>query len=637
MTDYGFVRVGAAIPTVSVANPAYNVEQLCKMADEAYQSGIAITVFPELCVTGCTCGDLFLQSTLLRETENAVFHFTRHTASTDNIFIIGMPLEVNGALYNCAAVIQSGHILGIVPKIITAEQPYKFVSGKHLTRESICYAGQQVPIGRYLLFDTSLYRFAVEFGEELGCPTPPSSHLALSGAELIFCLASAVEMVGNQSYRRMLIMQQSGRTHCGYTYCSCGFGESTTDAVYGNSAFIAENSHILCESERFALGQQLIYNDIDIDRLHTERRRNASFAFAQQNLKEEITHIQVQPVSPSGKILVRTFSPTPFIPKDETLESHCNEVLSIQAAGLAKRLHHIHADKVVIGISGGLDSTLALLVCVLTFDKLAIPRQGIIGITMPGFGTTDRTYSNALTLMRELGITLREISIKEACIQHFHDIGHDISVHDTTYENSQARERTQLLMDVANKENAIVIGTGDLSELALGWATYNGDHMSMYGVNAGVPKTLVKHLVQWYAYHHCEGVVRSTLLDIVNTPISPELIPAKEDGSIKQKTEDLVGPYELHDFFIYHFLRSCYIPEKIYYLACQTFAGRFDNATIKHWLQTFLRRFFNQQFKRSCMPDGPMVGSVSLSPRTSWQMPSDAMATAWLNNLNKEE
>lgn len=635
MTDYGFIRVGAGIPTVSVANPIYNVEQLCKMADQAHLTDVEITVFPELCITGCTCGDLFLQTTLLREAENAVVHFAKHTNDTDNIYIIGIPIEICGGLYDCAAVLQSGHIMGIVPKLYTVA-PYKFTSGKHLSTNHISYAGQQVPIGSSLLFEMPHCRFGIEFGDELACPTPPSTHLALQGADLIFCLAATIESASKQYYQRILVKQQSGCTHSGYIYCSCGFGESTTDVVYGSSAFIAENSHILCESERFSVEPQLIYNDIDIDRLRTERRRNASFAMAQQNIEKVTRNIPLPAIEHTSETLVRTFSPTPFIPQGNALEAHCSEVLSIQVAGLAKRLNHIHGKKIIIGISGGLDSTLALLVCALTFDKLSLSRQGIIGITMPGFGTTDRTYNNAITLMRELNITLREISIKEACIQHFSDIGHDIRVHDTTYENSQARERTQLLMDVANKENAIVIGTGDLSELALGWATYNGDHMSMYGVNAGVPKTLVKYLVQWYAYHHCEGIVRSTLLDIANTPISPELIPAQEDGSIKQKTEDLVGPYELHDFFIYHFLRSCYTPEKIFYLARHTFADRFDEATIKHWLQTFLRRFFSQQFKRSCMPDGPKVGSVSLSPRGEWQMPSDTAAAIWLARTEQE-
>jgi NAD+ synthase (glutamine-hydrolysing) len=496
--------------------------------------------------------------------------------------------------------------------------------------DNILYAGQSVHIGSYQIFHTGRYAFGVEICEDLWSVTPPSSALALQGAEIIFNLSASDEVTGKHEYLRSLIKQQSARCMAGYVYTSSGYGESTTDLVFAGKALVAENGAMIAEGQRFCFDAQLVCSEIDLDKLRMERRGNTTFATAQADLYPKATHIYTAPITEREGVLTRHFAQLPFVPQGIELDNHCNEVFNIQSVALAKRLTHIHCTKVVIGISGGLDSTLALLASVRTFDCLQLSRTGIIGVTMPGFGTTDRTYQNALDLMRLLGITIREISIKEACIQHFKDIEHDITVHDTTYENSQARERTQLLMDVANRENAIVIGTGDLSELALGWATYNGDHMSMYGMNAGIPKTLVRHLVQWEAEHNYTDDIRAILLDIVNTPISPELIPAKEDGTIKQKTEDLVGPYELHDFFIYHFLRSGYRPKKIYYLACLTFEGLYDWAVIKKWLTTFFRRFFQQQFKRSCLPDGPKVGSVSLSPRGDWRMPSDASSASWL-------
>ena len=639
--QHGFIKVGAAVPVVSVADPKYNVDQLIALAKQAHDEGAEITVFPELCITGYTCGDLFTQQTLLQGAEEGVKRFAEATSEYDNIYIVGAPVYVYGALYNCALVVQRGKILGIIAKCYIPNygefnERRWFSTGYNLrTEENILYAGQSVHIGSYQIFHTGRYAFGVEICEDLWSVTPPSSALALQGAEIIFNLSASDEVTGKHDYLRSLIAQQSARCMAGYVYSSCGFGESTTDLVFSGKAFVAENGAILNEAKRFCFDAQMLYSEIDLDKLRMERRGNTTFATAQADLYPKATHVHTAPITEKEATLTRSYSRLPFVPQGDVLDAHCNEILNTQVAALAKRLTHIHCSKVVIGISGGLDSTLALLATVRTFDRIKLPRTGIIGITMPGFGTTDRTYQNALSMMEHLGITMQEISIKDACIQHFSDIGHDINVHDTTYENGQARERTQLLMDVANRENAIVIGTGDLSELALGWATYNGDHMSMYGINAGIPKTLVRHLVEWEATNNYEGDIRRILLDVVNTPISPELIPAKEDGTIKQKTEDLVGPYELHDFFIYHFMRSGYTPSKIFYLACRTFEGEYDKATIKKWLTTFFRRFFQQQFKRSCLPDGPKVGSVSLSPRGDWRMPSDASAAQWLKECEE--
>ena len=639
--QHGFIKVGAAVPVVSVADPKYNVDQLIALAKQAHDEGAEITVFPELCITGYTCGDLFTQQTLLQGAEEGVKRFAEATSEYDNVYIVGAPVYVYGALYNCALVVQRGKILGIIAKCYIPNygefnERRWFSTGYNLrTEENILYAGQSVHIGSYQIFHTGRYAFGVEICEDLWSVTPPSSALALQGAEIIFNLSASDEVTGKHDYLRSLIAQQSARCMAGYVYSSCGFGESTTDLVFSGKAFVAENGAILNEAKRFCFDAQMLYSEIDLDKLRMERRGNTTFATAQADLYPKATHVHTAPITEKEATLTRSYSRLPFVPQGDVLDAHCNEILNTQVAALAKRLTHIHCSKVVIGISGGLDSTLALLATVRTFDRIKLPRTGIIGITMPGFGTTDRTYQNALSMMEHLGITMQEISIKDACIQHFSDIGHDINVHDTTYENGQARERTQLLMDVANRENAIVIGTGDLSELALGWATYNGDHMSMYGINAGIPKTLVRHLVEWEATNNYEGDIRRILLDVVNTPISPELIPAKEDGTIKQKTEDLVGPYELHDFFIYHFMRSGYTPSKIFYLACRTFEGEYDQATIKKWLTTFFRRFFQQQFKRSCLPDGPKVGSVSLSPRGDWRMPSDASAAQWLKECEE--
>ena len=472
-------------------------------------------------------------------------------------------------------------------------------------------------------------KFGVEICEDVWAPIPPSNNLALAGADIILNLSASDELIGKHDYLRSLLAQQSARTIGGYVYASCGFGESTQDVVYGGNAMIFENGKLLVEGERFSFQPQIRMCQIDVEKLRTERRQNTTFINAQRGA--HALNIPAKAVAPKDFVLTRDIDAHPFIPKSGDMQTRCEEILSIQVAGLAKRLYHINAKTAVIGISGGLDSTLALLVTVKAFDKLGLERKGIVGVTMPGFGTTDRTYNNAIKLMQTLGVTIREISIAKAVTQHFEDIGHDMKLHDITYENSQARERTQILMDVANQVNGIVVGTGDLSELALGWATYNGDHMSMYGVNAGVPKTLIRYLVSYVAGE----MATETLLDIVDTPISPELIPADEQGRIKQKTEDLVGPYELHDFFIYYFLRYGFGPAKIYIMAQKAFKDAYDDETIKKWLKTFCRRFFTQQFKRSCLPDGPKVGSVSLSPRGDWRMPSDASSALWISECEK--
>ena len=638
---YGFVKVAAAIPAVKVADCKFNAQQIDTQIAIADGKGVQIIVFPELCITGYTCADLFGQTLLLEEAEIALMQIMNNTRQMDIISIVGMPLVVNGTLMNCAVALQKGKILGIVPKTYlpnhkeNAEARW-FSSASDHTETNIRFCGQNVPLGTNLLFDTAETCFGIEMGEDVWAPVPPSSNLSLKGAEIIFNTAAVTESIGKQTYLRTLLSQQSARCLGGYVFSSCGFGESTTDVVFGGNGLIYENGTLLTASERFSLKEQLIISEIDVERIRNERRNNTTFSANMAKYKDQpAIHIGTELVNQRDLILTRPIEAHPFVPQGDALNQRCEEIFEIQVMGLAKRLIHTNCKTVVVGISGGLDSTLALLVCVKTFDKLGLPRKGIVGITMPGFGTTDRTYNNALHLMSSLGITIHEISIKEACIQHFKDIDHDMTKHDVTYENSQARERTQILMDFANKVNALVIGTGDLSELALGWATYNGDHMSMYGVNGSIPKTLVKYLVNWVALNGVDYESRNTLLDIVDTPISPELIPADEQGNIKQKTEDLVGPYELHDFFIYHFLRFGFRPSKIYFLACTAFRGTYNEETIKKWLTTFCRRFFQQQFKRSCLPDGPKVGSVGLSPRGDWRMPSDACATLWLKECEE--
>ena len=639
--NYGFVKVAAAVPLVQVADCFYNIEKIEGLMRQASEKGVQIIAFPELSVTGYTCLDLFAQQTLLDGAEEALLQLVSNTADLDILTIVGVPLRTENRLINAAVVFQKGAIRGVVPK--TYLPNYKefqeqrwFTSATELRESTISIGKEEYPMGSHLLFRSGRLTAGIEICEDLWVPVPPSSLLTMEGANIIFNLSASNELIGKHAYLRSLICQQSARCMAGYVYASSGFGESSTDLVFAGNGIIAENGNLLAESPRFMMEEQLVISEIDIDTLQNDRQVNTSFMYGTSGLpKEKAQVVDFQVRIPDGFSLTRPVDPHPFTPSGEALKERCEEIFHIQVAGLAKRLVHAHAQTAVVGISGGLDSTLALLVTVMTFDALKMPRGQIIGITMPGFGTTDRTYTNACDLIRSLGVTLKEIPIKEACLQHFRDIDHDPSVHDVTYENSQARERTQLLMDVANQKNGLVIGTGDLSELALGWATYNGDHMSMYGVNGSIPKTLVKYLVEWVANHKVDDASRLTLLDIVDTPISPELIPADENGNIKQKTEDLVGPYELHDFFLYHFLRFGSHPSKIYFLAQKAFAGIYDNATVKKWLYTFCRRFFQQQFKRSCLPDGPKVGSVSLSPRGDWRMPSDAVSRLWLEEIER--
>ena len=628
---YGFVKVAAAVPAIKVADVDYNVQQIESLLAQAEGKGVEMMVTPELCLTGYTCQDLFREQLLLDKVEEGIVQLLDFTRKLDTILIVGAPVCINALLYNCAVIIQRGTVLGVVPKTYLPNygefyEKRWFASAQDLNPTDIYLAGSPVHVSdEPILFTTGDgVQFGVEICEDVWAPIPPSNNLALAGADIILNLSASDELIGKHNYLCSLLAQQSARTISGYVYASSGFGESTQDVVYGGNAMIFENGKLLVEGERFSLQPQIRITQIDVERLRTERRQNTTFINAQRGAHG--LHVAAKAVAPRDFELIRDIDPHPFIPQEADMQTACEEILNIQVAGLAKRLYHINAQKAVVGISGGLDSTLALLVTVKAFDKLGLDRKGIIGITMPGFGTTDRTYNNAMKLMQTLGVTIREISIAKAVTQHFEDIGHDLNVHDVTYENSQARERTQILMDVANQVNGLVVGTGDLSELALGWATYNGDHMSMYGVNAGVPKTLIRYLVSYVAGE----MATDTLLDIIDTPISPELIPADEHGHIKQKTEDLVGPYELHDFFIYYFLRYGFGPKKIFVMAQNAFKNTYDDETIKKWLTTFCRRFFTQQFKRSCLPDGPKVGSVSLSPRGDWRMPSDASYTLWV-------
>ena len=640
---FGFVKVAAAIPAVKVADCRFNAQQTETQIAVADGRGAQVVIFPELNLTGYSCGDLFGQQILLEQAELALMQVMNNTRQLDIISIVGMPVMANSTLLNCAVVFQKGKILGAVPK--TYLPNYKefyehrwFASAEaHPDTLTVRLCGQTVSVSANLLFDTPDVCFGIEICEDVWAPIPPSSELALKGAEVIFNMSADTENISKHQYLRSLLAQQSARCLAGYVFASSGFGESTTDVVFAGNAMIYENGTLLAEADRFSFDEQLVMSEIDVEHLRAERLGNTTFAASVQKYGQSpALHVITEQVQGRGLALTRPVEAHPFIPSGgQLLDERCEEIFSIQVAGLAKRLVHTGCRTVVVGISGGLDSTLALLVCVKAFDKLGLPRKGVVGITMPGFGTTDRTYGNALSLMGSLQVTCKEISIKDACIQHFQDIGQDMSLHDVTYENGQARERTQILMDYANKVGGLVIGTGDLSELALGWATYNGDHMSMYGVNVSIPKTLVRYLVNWVAQTGVDMLSRNTLLDIIDTPISPELIPADESGNIWQKTEDLVGPYELHDFFLYHFLRFGSRPAKIFYLAEMAFKGVYDSTTIKKWLTVFFRRFFSQQFKRSCLPDGPKVGSVSLSPRGDWRMPSDASAALWLKECEE--
>ncbi len=643
--ENGFIKVASAVPSVKVADCEYNVQQIENIIAQAEGKGVEVIVFPELSITGYTCQDLFRQSLLLEQAETSVLMLLDFTRNLDIVCIVGLPVVVGDVLLNCAAVIQKGDLLGLVPKtyLPNYSEFYEkrwFASSQDLQPTEIRFAGNTVLVTpQPTLFRTcDGVLFGIEICEDVWAPAPPSNVLALAGADIIFNLSASDELIGKHAYLKSLLSQQSARTISGYVYSGCGFGESSQDMVYAGNSLVYENGHLIAEGERFSLAPQTVITQIDVEKLRSERRTNSTYVNAQRGHSARI--VNAHGVSMRDFELLRDVEPHPFIPKTADMEQSCDEIFSIQVAGLAKRLVHTGCKTVVLGISGGLDSTLALLVCVKTFDKLGRDRKGIVGVTMPGFGTTDRTHSNAVDLMHALGVTSMEISISDSVRQHFKDIGQDMAVHDVTYENSQARERTQILMDLSNKLGGMVVGTGDLSELALGWATYNGDHMSMYGVNAGIPKTLIKYLVEFVASKVDESS-RSTLYDILDTPVSPELIPADENGNISQKTEELVGPYELHDFFLYNILRFGFRPRKIFMLARRAFDGShegasfYDDDTIKKWLKTFLRRFFAQQFKRSCLPDGPKVGSVSLSPRGDWRMPSDASASLWLKECEQ--
>lgn len=641
---YGFVNVAAAIPSVRVGDPMHNAAETVRLMDEAMRRQVEAVVFPELGLTGYSCQDLFHDRTLIDNAMDALEKVLEDTADNPVAAIVGVPILAGDALLNCAVVIQLGEVKGVVVKtyLPNYNEFYEkrwFVSSKDLKPIDVYIGDELVHISATpQVFNAFNFKFGVELCEDVWAVTPPSDDLARAGANVIFNLSASNDLIGKHNYLKSLLQQQSARTISCYVYASCGYGESTQDVVYGGNALIYDNGRLVAESERFSMEPQLLVAQVDVDRLTGERSANTTFACSPY--MGDVSVVDIHEINQTREI-VCDIDPLPFIPKSGDMAASCEEILNIQTMGLARRIDHTHARSVVVGISGGLDSTLALLVAVRAFDRLGRDRNGIVGVTMPGFGTTDRTHDNAVGLMRSLGVTAREISIAASVRQHFDDIGHDMANHDVTYENSQARERTQILMDLANKEGGFVVGTGDLSELALGWATYNGDHMSMYGVNAGVPKTLIKHLVRYVAMTGVDESSRSTLLDIIDTPISPELIPADERGRISQKTEDLVGPYELHDFFLYHYLRFGFHPAKIFLMACRAFdgrhseAGRYDKATIKRWLSTFFRRFFAQQFKRSCLPDGPKVGSVSLSPRGDWRMPSDAAAAAWLEECEK--
>ena len=629
-----FLKVAAATPDIRVADPDYNTEQIIECMQKANTEHAKLLVLPELCLTGYTCQDLFLQERLLQGAKDALMKLVKESASLDAIFFVGLPFEILGKLYNVAAVFSHGEVLGLVPKSYLPNynefyEARHFVSGAELATEVVLPDGSCVPADRDLLFvceQMPKLRIGVELCEDLWTPNPPSISHALAGASVLVNLSASNELTGKDSYRRELVSGQSARLLAAYIYASAGEGESTQDLVFSGHNIIAENGQILAESKRF--GHGILYSEIDVERLCAQRRRMTTFVTEDQTHTEILFSLKIEETK-----LTRFIDPAPFVPTDrQNREKRCDEILMIQAMGLKKRLEHTGANAVV-GISGGLDSTLALLVTVRAFDLCGRDHKGITAVTMPGFGTTDRTYDNAVKLIQSLGAEFVEVDICQSVNVHFSDIGQDPSVHDVTYENSQARERTQILMDIANKKNALVIGTGDLSELALGWATYNGDHMSMYAVNASVPKTLVRHLVRYYADTCEDKQLSDTLYDVLDTPVSPELLPP-EDGKISQKTEDLVGPYELHDFFLYYMLRQGFSPAKIYRLAKIAFAGTYEDAFILKWLKTFCRRFFAQQFKRSCLPDGPKVGSVAVSPRGDLRMPSDACATLWMEELN---
>ena len=633
---HGFIKVAAATPDIRVADVDYNKGQIIKQMDEAAEAGAKIIVFPELCITGYTCSDLFLQDILLNSAKKALVEIAEHTKNLDALVFVGVPIAVGGELYNVAAALNHGNILGFTTKSFLPNygefyEMRQFRPGPKKA-EKILFGGKEIPFGPQLLFvENQMANLIVsaEICEDVWSPVPPSIEAAREGATVIVNCSASDETIGKASYREALISGQSARLISGYIYANAGEGESTTDLVFGGHNLIAENGTILAEAKRFSNG--IIYTEFDVQKIANERRKNTTFTETQEHVLPRIPFGLEQ----TETILTRTFPSRPFVPRDDQERAkRCEEILTIQAMGLKKRLAHTHAKSAVVGISGGLDSTLALLVTAKAFDALGLERSGITAVTMPCFGTTDRTYQNACKMSLKVGATLREVRIGDAVMQHFKDIGHDPQDHSVTYENSQARERTQVLMDIANQTGGLVIGTGDMSELALGWATYNGDHMSMYGVNASVPKTLVRHLVHYYADTCEDPSLKEVLYDVLDTPVSPELLPPK-DGEIAQKTEDLVGPYELHDFFLYYFLRMGYEPGKIYRIAKLSFAREYDDETIYKWLRTFCWRFFAQHFKRSCLPDGPKVGSIAVSPRGDLRMPSDASSAVWMSELDE--
>jgi NAD+ synthase (glutamine-hydrolysing) len=648
-TNFGYVRVAAAVPQMRVADCHYNATEIKQQISAAQQEGVEVVCFPELSITGYTCADLFFTQQLQKDALSALESVCAYTRNLPIIVIVGAPLKVDNNLYNCAFVMTDGEVVGVVPKINlpnTGEFYEKrwFSSGRDVLEHNVNSIrpriptvelwGNDVPFGIDLLFATKDYSFGIEICEDLWSPLPASTQLAIQGAEIIFNPSSSNCVTGKHTFRQRMITQQSARVHCGYVYTSSGIGESTTDIVFSGSTYIAENGDMLEIGERFQMESSMIISEIDVERLRIDRQRNTNFTHDKHG---HYRHIQVAPLERSSEDgsayslefrsdgpLHRHFTKTPFLPKKKESEAYCEDVFNLQVHGLLRRWKHTHAESLVIGISGGLDSTLALLVCVLAADRLGYHREQVIGVTMPGFGTSGRTYNNAIALMEQLGISIHEIPIREMATQHLQDIGHDINQHDITYENAQARIRTLVLMDMANKYNGLVVGTGDMSELALGWATYCGDQMSMYGVNAGVPKTLVRYMVHYAAENLFGEEIRNILLDIIDTPVSPELLPTDENGNIAQITEDKVGPYELHDFFMYYFLRYGFTREKISFMAGIAFEDVYEQEVIDHWLSIFMRRFFTQQFKRSCLPDGPKVVGVSLSPRGDWRMPSDA-------------
>lgn len=643
---HGFIKVAAITPDILIGDIEYNTNQIMKNMKKAQELNVKLAVFPELCLTGYTCGDLFLQDILLDNVFNGLQHILDASADSDMVIVIGFPFFLQNSLYNVAAVLQKGRILGIVPKQNIPNYS-EFYEARHFTKpaadheiiqiEALGKRGKEIPFGTNLLFKAANFPefvLGLEICEDLWTPIPPSGNHALAGATVIANLSASDETTGKDIYRRELVCNQSARLVCGYVYADAGEGESSTDLVFAGHNLIVENGSLLKEASRFK--NEIIYTELDLGKIKSERRRINTFdSLASDKYNYRTISFQYDFIEETA--LTRHFAQTPFVPQSKKERDHrCDEILTIQALGLKKRLAHTNCKNAVVGISGGLDSTLALLVTAKAFDMLGLDRSGILSVTMPCFGTTDRTYRNACELTKILGATLQEIPIHEAVNQHFRDIGHDSSVHDVTYENSQARQRTLILMDLANQVNGMVIGTGDMSELALGWATYNGDHMSMYGVNCSVPKTLVRYLVLYYAETTSDKKLHDILTDVLNTPVSPELLPPK-DGEISQKTEDIVGPYELHDFFLYYLMRFGYTPSKIYRLATHTFAGTYDETTIYKWLRTFYWRFFTQQFKRSCLPDGPKVGSVALSPRGDWRMPSDASVALWIKDLEVME